>query len=519
MSELIPIIDVFAGPGGLGEGFSAFGLRERKQFFKIGLSVEKDESAHKTLLLRSFFRQFSSGTVPEDYYSFLRGDLPLSDLYDRHSQEYEAAKKEAIRLELGKSRDIDEDLDRRISRIVSGHEKWVLIGGPPCQAYSVIGRSRNVGKEGYKFEDDHRSILYHEYLRILAKHQPPVFVMENVKGLLSAKAHGNSMFTDMISDLHDPASVFSQFKKSTKYKYQIFSLAKHPQKRNGLSGTSLTPEDFVVKCEQYGIPQARHRVILLGIREDFASLLPDILKPESTTYSDAVLFGLPKLRSGLSRESDSHEVWSQKIADIANQSWVKSAEEMYGQDFYDLVINILTSPGNFQHGRGDDQYIPYRPDVIDKLKWWYIDQRVGGVCNHSTRGHIYEDIQRYLFASCFARFKEISPKLHDYPHELLPKHKNAGTGHFEDRFRVQMSGRPSTTITSHISKDGHYYIHPDPRQCRSLTVREAARLQTFPDNYFFCGNRTQQYVQVGNAVPPLLAYKIAEIVHHFLRRV
>ena len=146
-----------------------------------------------------------------------------------------------------------------------------------------------------------------------------------------------------------------------------------------------------------------------------------------------------------------------------------------------------------------------------------------GVCNHTTRGHIVGDLYRYFYAACFAQDKGQSPKLQDFPDDLLPAHKNAKRAAnrspiFSDRFRVQIGDRPATTVTSHISKDGHYYIHPDPTQCRSLTVREAARLQTFPDNYFFCGPRTSQYVQVGNAVPPLLARQIAAIVHQVLEQ-
>ena len=133
------------------------------------------------------------------------------------------------------------------------------------------------------------------------------------------------------------------------------------------------------------------------------------------------------------------------------------------------------------------------------------------------------DLYRYFYAACFAQVEGQSPKLEDFPTDLLPAHKNAkraanGSPLFVDRFRVQLSDKPATTVTSHISKDGHYYIYPDPEQCRSLTVREAARLQTFPDNYFFCGPRTSQYVQVGNAVPPLLARQIAGIVHDVLKR-
>ena len=151
---------------------------------------------------------------------------------------------------------------------------------------------------------------------------------------------------------------------------------------------------------------------------------------------------------------------------------------------------------------------------------WYVDERLNGVCNHETRAHIRKDLHRYFFAAVFARQNGRSPTLNDFPKELLPKHENVqlalNGSRFNDRFRVQISGRPSTTVVSHISKDGHYYIHYDPSQCRSLTVREAARLQTFPDNYFFEGNRTQQYHQVGDAVPPLLANKITEIVFNVL---
>src|SRR5690606_4931425 len=135
--------------------------------------------------------------------------------------------------------------------------------------------------------------------------------------------------------------------------------------------------------------------------------------------------------------------------------------------------------------------------------------------HHVSRMHLLEDIKRYLFASRYVEKYGKFPRLEDYKlagENLMPDHENAESGKFTDRFRVQLPNVPATTVTSHISKDGHYFIHYDPKQSRSFTVREAARVQTFPDNYYFCGGRTQQFHQVGNAVPPYLAYQIAEVV-------
>ena len=169
-----------------------------------------------------------------------------------------------------------------------------------------------------------------------------------------------------------------------------------------------------------------------------------------------------------------------------------------------------------------DEYIVH-DKASSRYKTWFFDSKLGGVCNHTARKHIKKDLCRYFYAACFAKEYLKSPTINDFPRVIWPDHENileASKGSmFADRFRVQIKNKPSTTITCHISKDGHYFIHPDPVQCRSLTVREAARLQTFPDNYFFEGPRTSQYSQVGNAVPPLLAKKIATIVYDLIKQI
>jgi len=509
MSNIIPVIDVFSGPGGLGEGFASCRSTDGEPCFKIGLSVEKNTYAHSTLELRSFIRQFPHREAPEDYYRFLRGEISRNDLFDMYPEQASMAKQEAWLAELGSGPDFDNELDERIERIVGKNGKWVLTGGPPCQAYSVMGRARNSGRSEYTAENDERSYLYIEYLRILARHRPAVFVLENVKGLLSSRLQGHRIFDHIITDLQDPASVFSSYSHTRTGRYKIYS----PVKEGDVASSQLKPEDFIVECEKFGIPQSRHRVILLGVREDLDVNLAGILKPSPAPVSAGeVLDDLPKLRSGLSREKDSPDMWVRRLREGVDRRWVNGAKNKWGSELRDQLVAILnnaTAPPNDRGG----EYVRCDVGARGKLRDWYLDARLQGVCNHTGRQHMLKDIYRYLFASCVGELFEISPKLQNFPADLFPDHDSAASGNFDDRFRVQLRNSPASTITSHISKDGHYYIHYDPAQCRSLTVREAARIQTFPDNYFFCGPRTQQYIQVGNAVPPYLAYQIAKAVH------
>jgi DNA (cytosine-5)-methyltransferase 1 len=175
----VPIIDLFAGPGGLAEGFSTLVDTQGDRVFKIKLSVEKDAFAHQTLTLRSFLRQFPVNTLPAEYYDFLQQKITQDELYKQYPDAWQDATKEAWQATLGATS--SQEIDLRISEALEHQTNWVLIGGPPCQAYSLVGRSRVGGVH----EDDHRVHLYKEYLRIIAAHQPAVFVMENVKGLLS----------------------------------------------------------------------------------------------------------------------------------------------------------------------------------------------------------------------------------------------------------------------------------------------------------------------------------------------
>ena len=507
MSEPIPVVDVFAGCGGLSEGFNS--LRQGDAWpFEVRLHIEKEAAPIKTLQLRSFYHQFRHARLPDSYYDYVSGAIDRDELFEGHPEEAERAKRSCLQMELGNSTTNTDTLNHRIKEATQGTDNWVLIGGPPCQAYSTIGRVRNMAVKGYDPDNDARFELYQEYLKIIATHLPAVFVMENVRGLLSASSRNQSIFQRMIDDLRTPGRVCGSETK----RYQLYSLT---SKRSDNNGHSFDPTKFVIKAEEYGVPQARHRVVVLGVREDI-SLVPEPLVQLSDRVSASeVLEGLPRVRSGLST-LDSPEGWLNGIKEIKGQLWWHEVEPKLKQRISDTVER-LEAP---TEGRGSSYLditsnCSYRPD-------WFVDDRLKGTLNHEARTHRKDDLWRYIYAACTKEDIERPFHIGDFPSGLRPRHKNIESaidnGTFVDRFSVVPKNSPSRTVVSHIRKDGHYYIHYDPAQCRSLTVREAARLQTFPDNYYFEGSRTDQYGQVGNAVPPLLSFKIAERVAELLER-
>jgi DNA (cytosine-5)-methyltransferase 1 len=518
MKRPYKVVDLFAGPGGLAEGFSSV-LVKGKRSFDVAFSVEMEQSAHRTLTLRSFTRQFPPLLLPDEYYRFLAGGVSLEELKEIYPKEWKKACKEALRAQLGTpetAKLINPKIDK-IRKQAKG--RTVLIGGPPCQAYSLVGRARNAGNSEYNAEDDGRHFLYREYIEVLDRLRPAAFVMENVKGILSSEVSGAGVFDLILKDLENVGK--------DEGGYKLVALVPNRSGKS-TSDLSLSPHDFIVRSEQHVVPQARHRVFVVGIRADvadkldeadLATLLP--FAPQTSVHD--VLSGMPALRSGLSKGDDNAELWKQAVVEaaelllsVATNSGTPAEKRkmkyilrsvVKHQESTNVVPSRVGSEYNFR------QLVRKMPEpLIDFL----LDKNLPILAQHETRSHMKSDLARYLFCSVFAKVHQKPPKASDFPVELAPNHRSWSTGKFADRFRVQSWNSPSKTVTSHIAKDGHYYIHPDPNQCRSLTVREAARLQTFPDNYLFLGTRTEQYVQVGNAVPPYLAKQIAEALTRIL---
>ncbi|WP_301004906.1 DNA cytosine methyltransferase [Mesorhizobium sp.] len=503
------VVDLFAGPGGLGEGFASFVENGHKPFH-IGISVEKEASAHRTLTLRAFLREYRVRyhTLPKEFVEFHAGLIPEPDWAAVDTDAWRMASAEARCLELGTGA-AAAALEDAITKLRSESDDTILIGGPPCQAYSLVGRARAKGKRGYVPENDERHYLFREYIRVLDQLRPAAFVMENVKGMLSSTVESRLVFELLMEDL-------SSLGTQNGHLYELRAIRVEDGKVS--FAEARQPSDFIVQAEEFGVPQRRHRVIIVGLRSDLVAgaAQATVDTPETVRTVDEAIGDLPALRSGLSRASDSAEAWRGAVTEAASFLADIHCGESHGElreTFTDLAQRLRNAPPSDRSSSAlPDSYANSNDDLMS----WLERPELRAVAQHETRGHMTSDLGRYMFAAVFGKVRGCSPKAADFPQALSPDHRNWHTGAFADRFRVQLAHEPSTTVTSHISKDGHYFIHPDPDQCRSLTVREAARLQTFPDDYLFLGNRTQQYVQVGNAVPPFLARQIARLLRETL---
>jgi DNA (cytosine-5)-methyltransferase 1 len=508
----VNVIDLFAGPGGLGEGF--FSFKHKAEYPYSGIcSVEMDDHAHKTLTLRAFYRKLIQSKLdfPEEYFEYAneKSDQPCND--ETYSL-WKEAQSETLNLELGRDEDKDIEIFERLKLQYKNQLKdkpTVLIGGPPCQAYSLVGRARNKGIKDYTPEADHRHFLYHEYLKIMHLFSPDIFVMENVKGMLSSQINGGLVFKQIINDLENCGDGYTLYSLKTGEKFEI---------------GKTNPRDFLLKSEDYGIPQCRHRIIIIGIKNTLKNSPEKISSLENLEQVSAkeALENLPKVRSVFSNRSqyyrdNTYENWLSYIS----SGIIKLVEEettLEPKIKKALLKNVKNLNKSKELCNVTNNNFIY-DQVVTPYEKFVFDAGDNEILTHQPRPHMDTDLLRYFYCSTFRETMKRNARASDFPASLAPNHKSWNSGKFVDRFKVQSFETPSSTITSHISKDGHYFIHPDPLQCRSLTVKEAARLQTFPDSYVFMGKRTNQFHQVGNAVPPLLARQIATIVYDLIKSV
>ena len=439
-------IDLFAGCGGLSEGFKQAG-------FNVIAQVEMDKWACETLKTRYLYHHLMQIGRRHLYQKFLKEEISHDSMLGKFPEIEGSIYHTVIQSEFGRE-SINEILEKieRAMKFYNAQKIHVIIGGPPCQPYSIIGRSRDPDRMML----DSRHFLYEYYLRILENLQPDFFVFENVPGLITANAAGEEMFHKILDD---------------------FSAISPPYEvAPSLGEFRENPWNYVLDSAHFGVPQRRKRIFLIGYKRELIDKGPTI----HTIFQRIQRAGL--------RHTKNRGVLT--------------------------VTDAIGDLPSLKPGEGADSwYMPYNSyDNGHELTEYQIRMRRNspGILNHRARTHMKSDLERYKYFIEKHKNGNHSVTIKDLKEEqpgLMPKHKNLDG--FLDRFKVQWWNRPSSTITAHICKDGHYYIHPDISQCRSFTVREAARCQSFPDNFKFEGPRTEQFKQVGNAVPLLLANVIA----------
>jgi DNA (cytosine-5-)-methyltransferase len=405
---MINIIDLFSGAGGLTEGF-------RNQRYKILGHVEKEKAACETLKLREAYYSLKERNKLELYNDFLNSKTSIEDLL-KHVPQEKLNKILNFEISQGNIHSIFSFFDD-LGENVDG-----IIGGPPCQAYSTIGRARNASKKS----SDERIYLYKFYIHFLIKYQPKFFIFENVKGLLS--------FRDA-----DEEFLLPRMKKEFEE-----------------AGYSLGYE--VLNTKNYGVPQSRERLIIFGVMNEKKELIQEFFKNLKKYEEDEVdvktaFQGLPSLMAG--------EV---------NNSYTNLSNDYVEQNFL------------------QDSKTPLTQNIARP--------------NNSNDLAIYKIVAEAKKNGRNIKYSDLDSRLKTHKH----------TDKFLDRFKALSWDSPSHTVVAHISKDGHHYIHPDTKQNRSITVREAARLQGFPDNYYFLDSRTSAFTQIGNAVPPIFSKKMADAI-------
>lgn len=393
-------IDLFAGAGGLSEGFHRKG-------FKFFAHVEMDKAACMTLKTRQAFYFLKRNKRLNIYKDYISGRINIDELYANIPKR---VFKTVINAEINEN--TIQDIFNKIDENKRGKEIDVIIGGPPCQAYSVIGRSR----DPHGMKNDNRNYLYLEYIKFLNRYRPKVFVFENVLGLLSAQ--NGSIFIDM---------------------------------KNKFDEAGYNIDYRVLNAKDFGVLEDRKRIILIGWRKDVYFQYPNFCNAKRVFTIRDLFEDLPQIKSG-------------------------------------------------------EEFNEYIKTSNSCLRYTNVRKSWDTLSQHEARAHNGNDLR--IYEMCVAKLNECGRKLmyNELPEELIT-HENRDS--FLDRFNVVPYDGVCHTVVAHICKDGNYYIHPDINQNRSISVREAARIQSFPDDFYFESSRTAAFKQIGNAVPPLMAEKIA----------
>ena len=411
---MLNLIDVFAGAGGLTEGF------RHNDHFKFICHIEVDKAACSSLTLRNIYYYLRKINNLSPYFEYIQGKISREDLF---SCIPDSITQDVLNEEISKDNlpSIFEFIDKRL-----GNEDLDgIIGGPPCQAYSTIGRANNKAKKS----TDKRIYLYKYYLDFLSRYNPKFFVFENVKGLLSFKdVSGKLLLPEIIQDF-DVAGYKVNYK--------------------------------IVDASYFGVPQKRERLFLVGYRKDL------MLKK---SFFDC-----------LNEHTEEAPTLKELFKDLPSIKAGEHSKEYYTDCSSEFV----------------EKYIRSEDDILTQ---------------HVARPHNENDLKIYKVV-LKAKKNGTNLRYGDVPRELQT-HSNKTS--FLDRFKALDYDCVSHTVVAHISKDGHYYIHPDLKQNRSITVREAARIQGFPDDFYFENSRTAAFKQIGNAVPPILSQKIAMSIIDFI---